>query len=828
MATKSEVLKFLNQIKPYTGATKIGESTKKLDREPEKAFLKAFNAYADKNFFGNKSAALRALGINREKFRGIEARTLGGIDRRIGNISKGSVMQTTTRTPKNVRPLTEITTDLKNNKNLLKKLVSKTNTNKFYTPKDIANIIGADVSDKKKLDSLVSDLKRFNVDTVEKSGQQKLYKFGDAMNKITKGYFGTKLVKGDVQSATKRAKIISKIDKPLNDFIALHNNKLRNISKDLDIFQPNAVEDVGHAMSVKITDKYPKLFKNSNINKLSTLVFQDPEINRKILEATGYESKHDKLFKELNKLVGKEVTPQSQKEILKIKEEMNKLYNKAIFDISKTSKSGTTLYNPRTKKYTTLQSPYFRGQENRIPKININVPNVGDIFKSENIFADMSKVDEAYRVGQAHKINPNAKVLNDLSNEEFIQFKNNFINQSRNNVEKFYTKAGYPASDIKDLSEAIDIGTDSRLPIVAMQAYNNADAAGKIKLENRIGCSRGCFIKTIKEQPQKLIRLFRGESFPQRNIQSMKSTAKHFGTTLAEMKKDKLSGQWFTPNQYHASSYLSRPGQMKYVDVTPAELESFNRYKAKVNKRPVKYSMKKKLGLPDPPTHGVTTSEFHQIIPRYKLKQMEEAGRLKKTLDINPFSKKDYLNRPKVKSTKGVLEYDVVLGGFVDSANPSEIVGQNQLKAWAADNPMPVQAGTSVKPGFLRKTGRALAHIGLPLPTAALDSYFIGRQIEEGRDAVDIAKDPFNWLGLATMDPLTRVTGMADKSGKLASVMRLGMSPGMIRGATRFLGLPGLALSTGLTAYDQYKKYQNKEGFIYDLFNKEEIDNSAV
>ena len=65
------------------------------------------------------------------------------------------------------------------------------------------------------------------------------------------------------------------------------------------------------------------------------------------------------------------------------------------------------------------------------------------------------------------------------------------------------------------------------------------------------------------------------------------------------------------------------------VDVTPAELESFNRYKAKVNKRPVKYSTKKKLGLPDAPTHGVTTSEFHQIIPRYKLKQMEEAGRLK-------------------------------------------------------------------------------------------------------------------------------------------------------------------------------------------------------
>ena len=820
MATKSEVLKLLNQIKPYTGATKIGESTKKLDRGPEKAFLKAFNAYVDKEFFGNKSAALRALGINREKFRGIEARTLGGIDRRIGNIGKGSVMQTTTRTPKNVRPLTEITTDLKNNKNLLKKLVSKTNKNKFYTPKDIANIIGADVSDKKKLDSLVSDLKRFNVDTVEKSGQQKLYRFGDAMNKITKGYFGTKLVKGDVQAATKRAKIISKIDKPLNEFIALQNTKLRNISKDLDIFQPNAVEDVGHAMSVKITDKYPKLFKNSNINKLSTLVFQDPEINRKILEATGYEAKHDKLFKELNKLVGKEVTPQSQKEILKIKEEMNKLYNKAIFDISKTSKSGTTLYNPRTKKYTTLQSPYFKGQENRLPKINLKIPAIGETFKSENIFADMSKVDEAYRVGQAHKINPNAKVLNDLSNEEFIKFKNNFVNQSRNNVEKFYTKAGYPASDIKDLSEAIDIGTDSRLPIVAIEAYNNADAAGKIKLENRIGCSRGCFIKTVKEEPQKLIRLFRGESFPQRNIKALKSSAKHWGTTLAEMKKDTMSGQWYTPNQGHASSYLSRPGRLKYVDVTPAELAAFNRYKDRVNKTNVKWSSAALEGKPY--KQNITTSEFHQVIPRYKLKQMEEAGRLKTKYDLNPFGKRN-IDDILVKPAKGVLEYDAVLGGFVDSANPDELVGPNQLKAWAEENPMKVEVGTELpkaNKSVLKTVGRTLAHIGAPLPTALIDSYFIGKQIEDGKSTAEIAKDPLNWLGLATMEPLTKMAG-ANAPGGLNAVLRLGLNPATIRGITRFAGLPGLAISTAMTAYDQYKKYQNEEGFVYNLFNKE-------
>ena len=55
--------------------------------------------------------------------------------------------------------------------------------------------------------------------------------------------------------------------------------------------------------------------------------------------------------------------------------------------------------------------------------------------------------------------------------------------------------------------------------------------------------------------------------------------------------------------------------------------------------------------------------------------------------------------------------------------------------------------------------------------------------------------------------------------GAMSSILRMGMNPGLIRGISRFAGLPGLAISTGLTAYDQYKKYQNEEGLIYNLFN---------
>ena len=72
------------------------------------------------------------------------------------------------------------------------------------------------------------------------------------------------------------------------------------------------------------------------------------------------------------------------------------------------------------------------------------------------------------------------------------------------------------------------------------------------------------------------------------------------------------------------------------------------------------------------------------------------------------------------------------------------------------------------------------------------------------------------------MSPLTRAAGLTGTASRASSVLRLGLNPGTISGISRFAGLPGLAISTAVTAYDQYNKYKNQEGFIYKLFNKEE------
>ncbi len=171
------------------------------------------------------------------------------------------------------------------------------------------------------------------------------------------------------------------------------------------------------------------------------------------------------------------------------------------------------------------------------------------------------------------------------------------------------------------------------------------------------------------------------------------------------------------------------------------------------------------------------------------------------------------------------LKWNNDIGAIVETNNPDFAVKNvtEDLKIYADENPIPVDIDTKppkTSPTVLKTVGKTLAKVGAPLPTALIDSYFVGQQVKDGKSTAEIAQDPMNWIGLAAMEPLSKVSGIAE-SGKLNSALRLGLNPGTIRGISRFAGLPGLAVSTAMTAYDQYKKYQNEEGFIYNLFNKE-------
>ena len=172
------------------------------------------------------------------------------------------------------------------------------------------------------------------------------------------------------------------------------------------------------------------------------------------------------------------------------------------------------------------------------------------------------------------------------------------------------------------------------------------------------------------------------------------------------------------------------------------------------------------------------------------------------------------------------LRWNNDIGAIVETNNPDFAVKNvtEDLKLYADENPIPVDIDTKppkTSPTVLKTIGKTLTKVGAPLPTALIDSYFVGQQVKDGKSTAEIAQDPMNWIGLAAMEPLSKASGIA-QSGKLNTALRLGLNPATIRGISRFAGLPGLAVSTAMTAYDQYKKYQNEEGFIYNLFNKEE------
>jgi hypothetical protein len=214
-------------------------------------------------------------------------------------------------------------------------------------------------------------------------------------------------------------------------------------------------------------------------------------------------------------------------------------------------------------------------------------------------------------------------------------------------------------------------------------------------------------------------------------------------------------------------------------------------------------------------------STYKNPVSFYIKPSAAELTKIKKQQDFKDSKEKE--SEPLVQTVR----YDKTLGAFVNPAD--DVVSQAGLLNWVAENPIKSVAGTTA-PALLTKKGRALgksalaktAWLATPLPLAG--SLALTNQ---DRSASEMLSDPWNWAGVAAMDTATKATGLADKTGKLASTMRLGMSPGMIRGASRFLGLPGLVLSLGMTAYDQYKKYQDKEGFVYDLFN-EDVDTTSV
>jgi len=209
------------------------------------------------------------------------------------------------------------------------------------------------------------------------------------------------------------------------------------------------------------------------------------------------------------------------------------------------------------------------------------------------------------------------------------------------------------------------------------------------------------------------------------------------------------------------------------------------------------------------------------------------------------------------------IKYDSY-AGFVKQDDPNVKASQSDVLYWIADNEIPeevqevgkmvgeaaaVIGGATVGLGLpdVKKTieerraigkspitgtlAKGFYRLGSPLATAA---FTVPQVLDEEISGTDIAIDPLNYLGLATMETLGKragtiaaptaarapgILGFAKDfgslknvgeaiPGKLSTALRLGLSPRVIAGASRFLGIPGLIASS---AYSLYDYLSNKE-----------------
>ena len=139
-----------------------------------------------------------------------------------------------------------------------------------------------------------------------------------------------------------------------------------------------------------------------------------------------------------------------------------------------------------------------------------------------------------------------------------------------------------------------------------------------------------------------------------------------------------------------------------------------------------------------------------------------------------------------------------------------------------------------------------LTTFGTPAMTALFEVPFGAKRLEEGETMTEVLTDPLGpALGLTFMEPLSRGAGVirggaapgimggikrafnpfdlsnvgTARPGLTSKILRMGLSPRVIAGISR-LGPYGMLAGAGLAAFDQYQKYQNEEGMLYNLLNE--------
>ena len=110
--------------------------------------------------------------------------------------------------------------------------------------------------------------------------------------------------------------------------------------------------------------------------------------------------------------------------------------------------------------------------------------------------------------------------------------------------------------------------------------------------------------------------------------------------------------------------------------------------------------------------------------------------------------------------------------------------------------------------------GKGLSATASPLGLLATEPLYLAEQVQQGDSLAEIATNPFNYAGAAFTGPATEFATKGGLNPTIAKTMRLGISPSTLKTVSRRFGLPGLALSLGISGYEMFDDYRNKRGMF--------------
>ncbi len=200
------------------------------------------------------------------------------------------------------------------------------------------------------------------------------------------------------------------------------------------------------------------------------------------------------------------------------------------------------------------------------------------------------------------------------------------------------------------------------------------------------------------------------------------------------------------------------------------------------------------------------------------------AGFVKKFMNDDPTT---YLSNEEQQKN---LLIDMVTGSLDDTPQTDPAIGDAYLPALgaatvagtAATAPSTIEAARSGALGAnksgitktaLKTLGRGLSATQTPLGLLATEPLYLAEQIQQGDSLGEIATNPFNYMGAAFAGPATEFATKG-LNPTIAKTMRLGISPNVLKTVSRRFGLPGLALSMGISGYEMFDDYRNKRGMF--------------